>query len=102
MPKLNWGYKVYDGTMKDLFKKHFLFIGGPNNESWVVSPFDKRKVQKRVIPTLRMVISWVYPKVTELSDRAVVENFLDYIKKAHPDLYVKRKQKKYTNIRVLN
>ena len=49
-----------------------------------------------------MVISWVYPKVTELSDRAVVENFLDYIKKAHPDLYVKRKQKKYTNIRVLN
>lgn len=78
-----WGKKIHCKTLKHIFRKHFHFRG---RDHWCLNPKDKEKVRNRVIPTLRMVMSWGY-RVGHYTDREIVENFLGIIKWDYPDLY---------------
>ena len=85
-----WGTEIYVKTLKYLFQKHFDYKGG---DSWNFNPHDKDKVRKRIIPTLRMVLSWKYEKALTLTDRKLVENFLAIIKYEHPELYESKRER---------
>ena len=67
-----------------MFRKHFIFRG---RDVWRLNPNDKDKVRKRVIPTLRMVMSWGYKDIDKYTDQKIVENFLGIIKWDHPEVY---------------
>ena len=85
------GKKIFEGTMKRIFQKHFVF--NSDGHSWSLNPHDDpNKVQKRVIPTIRMVASWVDPEniIPTWTDRKVVDNFLIYIKHCHNDLWISK------------
>ena len=79
-----WGMEIYEKTLKHIFQKHFHYL---QNDTWNVNPHDKVKVKKRVIPTLRMVMSWKDKKVLKFTERKIVEDFLAIIKYDYPDLY---------------
>ena len=85
-----WGMKIFKKTMKHIFQKHFCFLGG---DRWDLNPHDKEKVRKRVIPTLRMVESWVMGRqqVSNWTDDEVVIQFLRYIRLSHPEFYESNK-----------
>ena len=79
-----WGNKIFIKTLKHLFQKHFDYKG---NDSLDFNPHDKDKVRERIIPTLRMVLSWEYKNALNLTDRKLVGKFLSIIKHEHPELY---------------
>ena len=79
-----WGGKIYEKTLKHIFRKHFHHN---HDDIWNVNPHDKVKVKKRVIPTLRMVMSWKHKQVLKFTERKVVEDFLAIIKYDYPDVY---------------
>ena len=85
-----WGKKIFQKTMKHIFQKHFYFL---EDNTWDLNPSDKEKVRKRVIPTLRMVESWVmgHQKVSSWTDDEVVKQFLYYMRHAHPEFYESNK-----------
>ena len=79
-----WGERIYVNTLKHLFQKHFIYKG---DDCWNFNPHDKDKVTDRIIPTLRMVMSWNNKKTLKLTDRDLVETFLGIIQKDYPELY---------------
>ena len=79
-----WGKKIHVKTLKHMFCKHFIFRG---RDVWHLNPNDKEKVRKRVIPTLRMIMSWRYKDIDKDTDQEIVEKFLGIIKWDHPDVY---------------
>ena len=81
---VTWGKKNYINTLKHLFQNHFDYQG---DDSWDFNPHDKEKVTKRIIPTIRMVLSWENKKVLTLTDRKIVGKFLSIIKNDYPNLY---------------
>ena len=94
MPKkiLPWGKKIFEGTMKHIFQKHFVF--NSDSHSWFLNPNDPEKVQKRVVPTIRMVGSWTMgDMMSTWTDRRVVDNFLTYIRFCHNDVWVTKHPK---------
>ena len=83
---LPWGKKIFEGTMKHIFQKHFVF--NSDSHSWFLNPNDPEKVQKRVVPTIRLVGSWTMGNMMSTwTDRRVVDNFLTYIRFCHNDLW---------------
>ena len=73
-------------TMKYIFQKHFVF--NSDLHSWFFNPNDPEKVQKRVVPTIRLGGSWTMGNMMSTwTDRRVVDNFLTYIRFCHNDLW---------------
>ena len=87
--KFTWGKKIHVKTLKHIFRRHFHYCG---RDKWDLNPNDKEKVRKRVIPTLRMVMSWRYTDTEKDTDKEIVENFLGIIKWNHPDVYLREKR----------
>ena len=79
-----WGKKINEKTLKHLFLKHFHFRG---HDKWILNPDDKDNVQKRIIPTLRMVMSWGYKDIAHFTEQEIVGFFLGIIKWNHPEVY---------------
>ena len=80
-----WGKKIFVKTLKHIFQKHFHYQGHDSWNFW--NPHGKDKVGKRIIPTLRMVMSWGFKDISHFSDRDLVEHFLSVIKWNYPELY---------------
>ena len=92
--KCLWGRKIFEGTMKHIFQKHFVF--NSHDHGWSLNPDDPEKVQKRVIPTIRMVSSWIKKlgdMMSTWTDERVVHNFLTYIRFCHNDVWVTKHPK---------
>ena len=87
--KFTWGKKITMKTLKHIFRRHFHFCG---RGKWGPNPNDKDKVRKRVIPTLRMVMSWRYKDTEKYSDREIIEYFLAIIKYDYPEVYSRGKR----------
>ena len=79
-----WGKKIVVKTLKHIFLKHFRFLG---RDQWNLNPNDKDKVRKRIIPTLRMVMSWYYKDIEHFSEQDIVGHFLGVIKWNYPEVY---------------
>ena len=87
-----WGRKIFEGTMRHLFHKHFVF--NSHDHGWSLNPKDPEKVRRRVIPTIRMVSSWVMgDKMSTWTDRRVVYNFLTYIRFRQNDIWITKHPK---------
>ena len=87
-----WGKKIFEDTMKYIFQKHFVF--NSDSHSWSLNPNDPEKVQKRVVPTIRLVGSWTMGNMMSTwTDRRVVDNFLTYIRFCHNDVWVTKHPK---------
>ena len=87
-----WDNELMSGTLKHIFRKHVrIFRHGEEEEedTWDLNPHDPDKVKKRVVPTIRMVYSWVLKKhkVDVMTNKEILLDLVIYIRTEHKDLY---------------
>lgn len=84
-----WGDEIITGTLKYIFLKH-VHVTGPGEEDWILNEHDKPKVSDRIVPTLRMVMSWKLGDriVSNMNDQQILGYLVEYIKTHHNDMYV--------------
>ena len=84
-----WGDKIINGTLKHMFQNH-VRVTIPGAEDFVIKAHYKPKVTVRILPTLRMVISWKLgnEKVNNMNDEEVLKYLVKYIKTNHNDMFI--------------
>ena len=91
-----WGNRIITGTLKHIFHKH-VQVTKPGEENFTIKAHRKPKVTVRILPTLRMVMSWKLgaQQVIKLNDEEILQYLVEYIKTHDYDMFIFKQFEEY-------
>ena len=91
-----WGDEIITKTLKHIFWNH-VCVTQPGEEDFVIKTHKKPKVTVRILPTLRMVMSWKLgdQQVIDMNDGEILNYLVEYIKTNYYDMYIFKQFEEY-------